>query len=570
MAGQERKLSQSDILAAEKGTIRKKWHGRLSVALVYPNHYHIGMSSLGFQVVYSLFNKIPEIVCERAFLPEEEGGCPLSVESSRRLGDFDVLAFSVSFENDYINILKILEAASIPLKAEERQERYPLVLAGGVAVFLNPEPLADFMDNFLLGEGEEIIPDFSRILLEARNSGQSRGELLLRLARDMDSVYVPRFYTPEYDQYGRLRSVHSLNDVSLKVKRAFVPGTSLPERHSVVLTPFTEFKDKFLVEIGSGCSRGCRFCAAGYIYRPPRPWPEEHISELIAKAADVEEVGLVGIEVSDTAVIERICRKLMESEKRPSFSSLRADCLTTELLDVLRASGLRTVTIAPDAGSERLRRVINKGLSEDNILKAAEKLAEWDILNLKLYFMLGLPTEQVEDVEEIIKLVKKLKHVVLKVSRGKKRMGSITLSVNSFVPKPWTPFQWVGMEESKNIEFKKELLSAGLKHEGNVKVTFDVTKWAYVQALLARGDRRAGRFLEAALKTSSWKKAFKTVLVNPDFFVCRERDRDELFPWDFIDHGIKKDYLWEEYQKALKAERTAPCMVTKCKRCGVC
>lgn len=568
MLSWEKKISRK-ITLAEKGTIRKKWHGRLSVALIYPSYYHIGMSSLGFQVVYSIFNQDPDTVCERVFLPEN--GCvPLSVESSRPIADFDLLAFSISFENDYLNVLKILQGGSIPIRSEERNERHPLVLAGGAAMFLNPEPLAAFVDCFLLGEGEEIIPPFAKVMMEAQNAGEKRDDLLLKMAQQLESIYVPRFYKPDYTPDGQLCSFAHIGGIPEKVKRSSIPIARAPERHTAVLTPHTEFGDKFLIEIGGGCSRGCRFCAAGFIYRPPRPWPEESINKIIAQAADIQEVGLVGVEIADIGVIERICKELFRQGKRVSFSSLRADCLTTELLNVLKAAGLKTVTIAPDAGSERMRRVINKGLDEASILGAAEKLAEWDILNLKLYFMIGLPSEEKEDIEAIVQLVKKIKHRVLKISRGKKRIGTITLSVNSFVPKPWTPFQWVGMDELGSLEAKKKDLAGGLKHEANVKVTFDVSKWAYLQALLARGDRRCGNFLEAALKTGSWKKAYKEVALNPDFFVHREREKDELFPWDFIDHGIKKDYLWEEYQKALKAEKTAPCLIDGCKRCGVC
>jgi radical SAM superfamily enzyme YgiQ (UPF0313 family) len=391
------------------------------------------------------------------------------------------------------------------------------------------------------------------------------------LASRLDGLYVPRFYQPGYDKKGQLKSFEPTEGLPQTVKRMSVPIGKAAARHTIVLTPHTEFGDKFLVEIGSGCSRGCRFCAAGFIYRPPRPWPEEVINRVIAGAGDIEKVGgLVGAEIADAEAIERICKHLLAHGKKVSFSSLRADCLPPELLATLKTAGLKTVTIAPDAGSERLRRVINKGLDEGTILEAAEKLAEWDILNLKLYFMIGLPTEEREDVEAIVHLTKKIKHHILKICRDKRRMGAITLSVNCFVPKPWTPFQWVAMDELESLQDKIKIISHGLRREGNVRTTFDVPKWAYVQALLARGDRRVGSFLEAALKTGSWKKAYKEVDLNPDFFVSRERDRDELFPWDFIDHGLKKDYLWEEYQKALKAEKTIPCQVEKCKRCGVC
>ncbi len=527
------------------------------------------MSNLGYQVVYSLFNRDPRVVCERVFLPEEESP-PLSVESGRPLADFDVLAFSISFENDYLNVLGILKAGGIGLRALDRGAGYPLVVAGGVATFLNPEPLAEFIDCFLLGEGEATIPHVVEALTETPPSGKTREEILRGMVSRVPGLYAPRFYSPAYDEAGRLSSFVPDEGFPPRVKRLAVPVTEAPERHTVVLTPHTEFGNKFLLETGAGCSRGCRFCAAGVIYRPPRPWPEQTLNSALAKAGDAPEIGLVGVEIADTAVVERVCAALLAQGKGVSFSSLRADCLTVDLLTTLKAVGLKTVTIAPDAGSERMRRVINKGLSEDAILQAVERLAEWDILNLKLYFMIGLPTEQPEDVEAIVTLTKKIKHRVLTVSRGKKRMGTITLSVNCFVPKPWTPFQWVAMDDHAVLETKRAMIVNGLRHEGNVKTTFDVPKWAYLQALLARGDRRVGSFLEKALETGSWKKAYREVPLNPDFFVYRGREWDEFFPWDFIDQGVSKGYLREEYEKALKAERTPPCQVGKCKRCGVC
>lgn len=526
------------------------------------------MSSLGYQAVYTLFNKDSRIVCERVFLPEE--GTPLSVESKRPLKGFSIIAFSVSFENDYLNVLRILDGAGITLTAAERGEGEPIAIAGGAAMFLNPEPLAEFIDCFLLGEGEELIPSFLDITHNGLLSGQKREEILAGLASGMDGAYAPRFYKPAYDASGRISAFTPRSGFPEKIKRRSVPASAPPQRHTAVLTPHTEFANKFLIEIGSGCSRGCRFCAAGFIYRPPRAWPEATILRAVDERSESSEIGLVGVEIADPARMEHLCRELFARGKKISFSSLRADCLTPELLSVLKAAGLKTVTIAPDAGSERMRRVINKGLTEEIILQAAERLTEWDILNLKLYFMIGLPTEKMEDVEAIIELTKKIKHQVLKISRGKKRIGTITLSVNCFVPKPWTPFQWVGMEDLQSLEAKRKTLRNGLRREGNVRVTFDVSKWAYLQALFARGDRRTADFLRSALKTGNWNMAYKEVPLNPDFFVHRERERDELLPWDFIDHGINKGYLREEYDKALKGERTIPCVIGQCKRCGVC
>ncbi len=565
----KKQVSSKELLASERGVIRKKWRGRLPVALVYPNYYHVGMSSLGYQVVYALFNRNSDVVCERIFLPDNST-VPFSIESHRPLADFKVLAFSISFENDYLNVLKILEAGNIPIKAEERTEKHPLIIAGGVATFLNPEPLARYIDCFLLGEGEETIPPFLEHLVEKQPSGLDRESLLWGLASRLNGLYVPRFYKALYNEKGGLESFSPAKGLPQTVKRMSVPIARAAERHTVVLTPHTEFEEKFLVEIGSGCSKGCRFCAAGFVYRPPRPWPEETLSRAIAGAGDVEKVGLVGVEITDVQALESVCQHLLLQGRQVSFSSLRADCLTPELLAVFKTAGLKTVTIAPDAGSERMRRVVNKGLDEDTILQATGDVAQLGILNLKLYFMIGLPTEEREDVEAIVNLTKKIKHHILKMSRGRKRAVTLTLSVNCFVPKPWTPFQWAAMDELGSLQAKIKIISNGLRHEGNVRTAFDIPKWAYRQAVLSRGDRRVGSFLEVALRTGSWKRAYKEVDLNPGFFACRERNREELFPWDFIDHGINKEYLWEEYRKALRAEKSPPCQVGKCKRCGVC
>jgi radical SAM superfamily enzyme YgiQ (UPF0313 family) len=327
-----------------------------------------------------------------------------------------------------------------------------------------------------------------------------------------------------------------------------------------------------LVEIGRGCGRGCRFCAAGFVYRPVRHQQgEKVVQEALDSAPSGRKVGLLSSAVSDHPDIDAICLQLRQAGKRLSVSSLRADSVTPAMLEAIRQSGLRTVAIAPEAGSERLRQVINKNLTEEQILNAVTAVVGSGIPNLRLYFMIGLPTETEEDIEAIIQLVKQVKHEQLVIGRGQKRLGTITLSISSFVPKPFTPFQWVPFSDLAILKRRIKKLKRGLGAVANVRVHADVPRWAYIQALLARGDRRLAPLLvTVAQENGSWSKSFKMVNVNPEFYVSRQRNREELFPWDFIDHGVKKDYLWHEYQQALAGATTEPCEPAECKICGVC
>jgi radical SAM superfamily enzyme YgiQ (UPF0313 family) len=571
--------AHQQLAQAERGAIRKPWRGRLSVALVYPNRYEVGMSNLGFQAVYRLFNEMDDVVCERAFLPPErpptltEGpaataGPVFSIESGRPLGTFDVIAFSLAFENDYPGLLRLLYRAGLPLRTSDRHSPQPLVLAGGVACFLNPEPLAPFVDAFLIGEAEAILPAFcDRLDLQGE-----RDVLLEELARHVPGVYVPRFYLPEYHPDGTLKAFKPLADVPNRVVKMQLADLSATATCSRILTPHTTFADTYLIEVGRGCPHGCRFCSAGYIYRPPRFRPLEMLQHCMARGAAVtDHIGLVGAAVSDLPDIGSLCRTSHGRNVKISFSSLRADNLNDELLDALRRSGTRTATIAPDAGSARMRRVINKGLTEEQILQAAENLVAHGIPNLKVYFMVGLPTETTGDVAAIVGLTKKIKHVFLQSSRTRRRMGTITLSLNCFVPKPFTPFQWAAMDPVPRLKDKLKKVRTELRRVANVRVHADVPRWAYIQALLARGDRRVADLLQAAHAAGgNWPRIFKASALNPDFYVLRERPRAERFPWDFIDHGLSKQFLAHEYSLALQGRSSPPCPLVDCSRCGVC
>lgn len=557
---------------AERGAIRKRWQNRIRVALVYPNHYRVGMANLGFQTVYRLLNALAHVVCERVFLPDRDAGRSdiVSLESGRKLTEFDCIAFSLSFENDYSNVLTVLDKAALPLFSAQRDTSLPLIMAGGVACFLNPEPLAPFIDCFLLGEAEALLPTF----FEAFDLACDRRDMLRELARNVKGTYVPAFYNATYHESGTLNEFTPIEDVPETVQRVYTAEADMAAAYSAVLTPDTSFDNVFLIEASRGCPHGCRFCAAGYLYRPPRTNPLQALLDLVYQGADhTSKIGLVGTAISDLPDLTALCAAAKQRDLQLGFSSLRADALNANLVGALKDGRVKTATIAPETGSERMRRVINKGLDEQDILKATEALVSGGIPNLKLYFMVGLPTETGDDIKAIVTLVKKIKHHFLRASKPRGRMGEITVSLSCFIPKPFTPFQWAAMDEVKALKHKIRQVKTGLRKVPNVRVHADVPRWAYVQALLSRGDRRVAQLLVAAHQNKgNWPQTLKTASVNADFFVCRDREQDELLPWDFIDHGIDKQFLWRENQRALQAKTSPPCPMDpqQCRVCGVC
>lgn len=559
------------LLSQETGAIRKSWHRYpVRIALVYPNRYHIGMSNLGFQTVYRLLNEYDHVLCDRAFLPEpaDVPEHPVrTLEHGRLLGEFDIVAFSVSFENDFPNILTILDRSRLPLRSSQRGDPHPLVIAGGVACWINPEPVSAFIDCFMIGEAEEILPEF----IEAFDSGSDRSEMLLSLAQNVPGVYVPALYQVAYHEDGTLRSFEPAADVPATIRRVFVKDLSHLSTCSAVLTPETTFDQTYLIEVSRGCPHGCRFCSAGFIGRPPRFRPLALLEDCLDHGtALTNKIGLVGAAVSDLPGIGQLCG-YVDRNIRLSFSSLRADALNEELLSALSTSDVKTATIAPDAGSQRMRNIINKGLTREDILHAAEALVSAGIPNLKLYFMIGLPEETPDDVDAISELCRKIRHRFLKSSRARKRIGEITVSVNPFVPKPVTPFQWVAMDELSDIKRKLKRIRSDLGKVANIRVYSGTPRWSYIQALLSRGDRRVSDILQLAHDNQgNWNKTLKSSPVNSDFFVYRTRCESELLPWDFIDHGIKKSFLIEEFAKAKRAVTSMPCGGRSCRICGVC
>ena len=554
------------ILEKETGYVVKAHGHRLRVALAFPNTYWVGMSNLGFQTVYRLLNQEDDVVCERFFLPPKQElaemlaskTSPVTLESQTPVGEFDVIALSVSFEWDYTNVVTLLRLAGVPPWSAERTDRHPLVVIGGAVTFVNPEPLAPFADVVAAGEGEQLVPSLARAVRAASN----RAELLDLLAVER-GFYVPSRYDPQYGADGILTgyTVRAGTHAALPVRKAAVPTTdALDPPATSIFTPDTEFGSRFLVEVVRGCANLCRFCWAGYNYLPVRAFPTERILTLAERARAVaHRVGLVSIALCDHPDIERILVRLQELGYAISPASLRLDDLTEPIVRVLRESGERSITIAPETGSDRLRRVINKTVTNDEILDRAELIFAAGIENLKLYYMIGLPTETDEDLVAIRDLTVALRERMVKYARRRGQIGRIVGSVNPLVPKPGTAYQWLPMEDPAVTERKIKRLRGLMADLDNVYFSIKSERHSYYQALLSLGDRRVAAVVAAAERNGqNWRAAVAEAAVDAAFFLFRDRRRDAFLPWDIIDGGMKSAFYRSELDKAFREEWTLP------------
>jgi radical SAM superfamily enzyme YgiQ (UPF0313 family) len=562
----EQRTRAQDVLAREVGYVRKPHGGRLRVALCFPNTYFVGMSNLGFQTVYSLLNNEPDVVCERVFLPPKQelaslrarGARLVTIESQTPVANFDVLAFSVSFEWDYTNVLTMLRLCGLPLRAADRTTRHPLVIIGGAVTFVNPEPLALFADVIAAGEGEALVPSLAIAVREASD----REDLLLRLAAAR-GFYVPSFYDVEYGGPGVVAAFVPRPGTGAPpvVRKAALSTTDTVDPPSTtIFTPDTEFGSRFLIEVVRGCANLCRFCWAGYNYLPVRAFPTERILERAQAArAYSSRAGLVSIALCDHPDIEKIMTGLIGMGYSISPASLRLDDLTPTIVRLLRQSGERSLTIAPETGSDRLRRVINKTVTNDEILAAAETIFSEGIQSLKLYYMIGLPTETDDDLVAIRDLTEQLREVMLRHARGRGRIGTIAGSVNPLVPKPGTAYQRIPMVAPALLDRKMKRLRSLVSNIDNCYITVKSERHSFYQGLLSLGDRRVAPVIEAAeANGGNWRAACAETGLDPDAYVFRDREHDAVLAWDIIDGGMKDSFFRNEFDKSLREEWTLP------------
>lgn len=582
-------IKPARYVGGEWNSIVKDWEStKVKVALAYPDLYEIGMSNVALPILYELLNRQPETLCERVFAPWmdmsqalRQASIPLlSLESQRPLREFDLIGFSLGYELTCTNVLNMLDLAGIPVLSAERDQSYPLIIAGGSCA-LNPEPLTDFIDLFVIGEGEDVVLELLSTLQRWKQEGGKKIDLLRQLAA-IPGIYVPSFYEPKYDTEGKVASIRpGVPEARTRVERRIV--AVLPPPFTKPVVPYIEVvHDRAGVEIQRGCPRGCRFCQAGMIYRPLRHRPMEEIVTAVGhllKNCGYSEVSLISLNTSDYPGIERLVSTIAQRYQNYPLSlslpSLRLESFSAALLESLSFQKKTTLTFAPEAGSERLRKVINKTIAEEQIIATLATAIDKGWLNLKLYFMIGLPTETMVDVESIAKLVARIRQLR---NRGNPRLR---ISLSTFVPKAHTPFQWMPQDTAEQLRAKHEIAKSGLRRLG-VQLSWQDPETSLLEAVLSRGDRRLGKVIHRAWQLGctfdawsegfsyqKWLLAFEQAGIDPRFYAHRKRPLDEILPWSHIDVGISPHFLQQEYQRSQEERETPDCRQGLCQSCGL-
>jgi radical SAM family uncharacterized protein len=560
----------------------------IKFALSYPDLYDIGMSNMAVPILYEILNNQPDVLAERVYAPWKDmenvmrtAGLPLySLETRHPLKDFDMIGFSLGYELCFTNVLNMLDLAQIPVVAAARNETHPLIIAGGSST-LNPEPMSDFIDIFVIGDGEEVLVDLVAVYRDWKKSGTARKDFLKQAAQ-IEGIYVPSLYQAEYNPDGTLLKLQPLvPEAKAVIQRRMVAIMPPPPLKPVV--PFVEVvQDRAAIEIQRGCSRGCRFCQASSIYRPVRERPQDEVIEAVGQLMEncgYDEVSLVSLSTSDYPDIDKLVTTLAKLYPNVTFSlpSLRIAASSIQLMETLPSGRKTGLTFAPEAGSERLRHVINKIIPEAVLLETAAIAFQRGWTTIKLYFMIGLPQENIEDVQYIVKLIEKVYNIGRELAGHRVRVG---ISLSTFVPKPHTPFQWVAQDKEDQIISKRDIVKDGIARRG-LKVSWQDPKTSLLEAVISRGDRKIGKVILQAWQLGStfdawsehfnwenWKKAFEDNAIDPAFYANREHGLDEVLPWSHINVGVTQNYLKREYQKALEGQETGDCRYVGCNVCG--